>query len=126
MGHAPLGSGLPHPKANSGTADLPRLQGAAHLSGCQLWGSLAREPEKEFMLADQHARRCDLMLVLGSSLVVNPAASLVGLALRYGARTLLVNQGETPYDEVVMLRVWTGIGDVIPPAVERLKQVLKV
>jgi NAD-dependent deacetylase len=56
--------------------------------------------------------------------VVNPAASLVGLALRYGARVLLVNQGETPYDEVVTLRVWTGIGDVIPPAVERLKRVL--
>ena len=82
-------------------------------------------PEKEFMLADQHARQCDLMLVLGSSLVVNPSASLVGLALRYGARVLVVNQGETPYDEVVTLRVWTGIGDVIPPAVERLKQVLR-
>jgi len=37
----------------------------------------------------------------------------------------LVNQGETPYDEVVTLRVWTGIGDVIPPAAERLKQMLK-
>jgi NAD-dependent deacetylase len=82
-------------------------------------------PEKELTLADQHARQCDLMLVLGSSLVVQPAASLVGLALRSGARVVLVNQGETPYDEVVTLRVWTGIGDVIPPAVERLKQLLK-
>jgi NAD-dependent SIR2 family protein deacetylase len=82
-------------------------------------------PRKELTLADQHARQCDLMLVLGSSLVVEPAASLVGLALRYGARVVLVNQGKTPYDEVVTLRVWTGIGDVIPPAVERLKQVLK-
>ena len=82
-------------------------------------------PEKELTLANQHARQCDLMLVLGSSLVVEPAASLVRLALRYGARVVLVNQGETPYDEVVTLRVWTGIGDVIPPAVERLKQVLK-
>ena len=82
-------------------------------------------PEKELMLADQHARRCDLMLVLGSSLVVEPAASLVGVALRYGARVVLVNEGEMPYDEVVTLRVWTGIGDVIPPAVERLKQLLK-
>jgi NAD-dependent deacetylase len=82
-------------------------------------------PEKELTLADQHARQCDSMLVLGSSLVVEPAASLVRLALRYGARVVLVNQGETPYDEVVTLRVWTGIGDVIPPAVERLKQVLK-
>src|SRR5215210_5955572 len=81
-------------------------------------------PQKELELADQHARQCDLMLVLGSSLVVNPAASLVGLALRCGARVVLINQGDTPYDEVVTLRVWTSIGDVIPPAVERLKRVL--
>ena len=81
-------------------------------------------PEKELLLSAEHARRCDLMLVLGSSLVVNPAASLVGLAVRSGARVVLVNQGETPYDEAVALRVWAGIGDVIPPAVERLRQSL--
>ena len=57
------------------------------------------------MLAAEHARACDLMLVLGSSLVVNPAASLVGLALKEGARVVLINQGETPYDEVVTLRL---------------------
>jgi mono-ADP-ribosyltransferase sirtuin 6 len=81
-------------------------------------------PEKELALADQHARQCDLMLVLGSSLVVEPAASLVGLALRSGALVVLANLGKTPYDEAVTLRVWTGIGDLIPPAVERVKGVL--
>ena len=81
-------------------------------------------PVKELSLAAEHARRCDLMLVLGSSLTVNPAASLVGLALQSGARVVLVNRGETPYDEVVGLRLWEGIGDVIPPAVERMKGAL--
>src|ERR687894_2122645 len=81
-------------------------------------------PLEELELADHHARRCDLMLALGSSLVVEPAASLVGLALRSGARVVLVNQGETPYDETMTLRVWTGIGDVIPLAVERVKWAL--
>jgi len=79
-------------------------------------------PEKELTLADQHARRCDLMLVLGSSLTVEPAASLVRMALRSRSRVVLINQGETPYDEVVSLRVWSGIGDVLPPAVERVKR----
>jgi NAD-dependent SIR2 family protein deacetylase len=78
-------------------------------------------PETELILADHHARRCDLMLVLGSSLMVQPAASLVGLALRSGAKVVLVNQGKTPYDRAATLRVWTGISDVIPPAVERVK-----
>jgi NAD-dependent deacetylase len=81
-------------------------------------------PYKELELSEVHARHCDLMLVLGSSLVVTPAASLVGLALRSGARVVLVNQGKTPYDEVVTLRAWTGIGDVIPPAVERVNRAL--
>ncbi len=81
-------------------------------------------PQKELELADQHARRCDLMLVLGSSLVVNPAASLVGLALGSGARVVLANRGRTPYDGAATLRAWTGIGEVIPPAVEQVKRVL--
>jgi NAD-dependent SIR2 family protein deacetylase len=78
-------------------------------------------PERELMMADHHARRCDLMLVLGSSLMVQPAASLVGLALRSGARVDLVNRGKTPYDRAATLRVWAGIGEVIPPAVERVR-----
>jgi NAD-dependent deacetylase len=81
-------------------------------------------PHSELALAEQHARHCDLMLVLGSSLVVTPAASLVGLALRSGARVVLANQGKTPYDEPVTLRVCTGIGEAIPPAVKRMKRAL--
>jgi mono-ADP-ribosyltransferase sirtuin 6 len=81
-------------------------------------------PKTELMLADHHARRCDLMLVLGSSLLVQPAASLVGLALRSGARVVLVNRGKTPYDRAATLRVWAGIGEVIPPAVERVRWAL--
>ncbi len=81
-------------------------------------------PEKELALATRHARACDLLLVLCSSLVVQPAASLVGLVIRRGARVVLVNQGETPYDAVVTLRLWTGIGDVIPPAVEQVQREL--
>ncbi len=77
-------------------------------------------PERDLSLAVQHAQRCDLMLVLGSSLVVEPAASLVGLALRQRANVVLVNRGETPYDRRVSLRVWAGIADVLPPAVERV------
>jgi NAD-dependent deacetylase len=81
-------------------------------------------PEKELELSGQHARRCDLMLMLGSSLVVEPAASLVGLALRSGARVVLTNQGKTPYDEAVTLLMWTGIGEVIPPVVEKVQREL--
>lgn len=62
------------------------------------------------------------MLVLGSSLVVNPAASLVGLAIKSGSRVVLVNRGETPYDAAVDLKNAAGIGDVLVPAVETVKR----
>src|SRR5215212_4014067 len=82
-------------------------------------------PHQELALAEHHARHCDLMLVLGSSLIVEPAASLVGLALRSGARVILINHGKTPYDRAVTLRAWAGIGEIIPPAVERVKRALE-
>jgi NAD-dependent deacetylase len=75
-------------------------------------------PGRELELATAHALSSDLMIVLGSSLMVNPAASLVGLAIEARARTILVNQGETPYDDAVDLRLSIGIGEVIPPAVD--------
>ena len=81
-------------------------------------------PQRELELADRHAHHCDLMLVLGSSLMVNPAASLVGLVLRSGARVVLANRGKTPYDAAVTLRAWTGIGDVLPSAVKRVERAL--
>jgi hypothetical protein len=81
-------------------------------------------PQEELALAEEHARRCDLMLTLGSSLTVQPAASLVRLALRAGARVVLVNEGKTPYDWAATLRVWAGIGEVLPPAVEQAKRAL--
>jgi hypothetical protein len=82
-------------------------------------------PTEEWRRAAEHARACDLMLVLGSSLVVNPAASLVGVAVEAGARVVLVNQGETPYDEAVTLRVWAGIGDDDDPHMAEFARIWK-
>jgi hypothetical protein len=37
---------------------------------------------------------------------------------------VLINKGDTPYDEVATLRLRVGIGDVLPPAVERAARAL--
>ena len=82
-------------------------------------------PQEMLASAEHHARHCDLMLVLGSSLTVQPAASLVRLALRSRKRVVLINHGKTPYDRAVTLRAWAGIGEVLPPAVERVRRTLE-
>jgi NAD-dependent deacetylase len=43
---------------------------------------------------------CDLLLVLGSSLVIYPAAELPSIALAHSARLLIVNLQDTPYDNL--------------------------
>lgn len=51
------------------------------------------------------AARAELMLVLGSSLVVQPAALLPVITSRQGGRVVIVNQGPTPLDDLAELRL---------------------
>lgn len=55
-------------------------------------------PEDRLMRAAEWAREADLVLVVGSSLVVYPVASLPGVALDRGARLVIANEAPTPYD----------------------------
>lgn len=81
-------------------------------------------PQKDLSDSYQHSQDSDLFVVVGSSLVVTPAADMPRVALQSGARLVIINQGETPFDHVVHLRFHEGIGDVLPQAVEQLKQLL--
>ncbi|MBM4444286.1 MAG: NAD-dependent deacetylase [Chloroflexi bacterium] len=82
-------------------------------------------PQKDLADAYQQSRRADLFLVVGSSLVVTPAADMPRVALKAGARLVIINQGETPLDRGAHLRFHEGISQVLPPAVIRLKELLK-
>jgi NAD-dependent deacetylase len=55
-------------------------------------------PDDAWNGAVEAMERCDLLLILGSSLVVYPAAELPSIALHNGARLVIVNLEETPYD----------------------------
>ena len=68
------------------------------------------------MLAEQS----DCFLALGSSLLVNPAASLAGVAKRSGAALIIVTLGETPYDELADVRIHAKVGEVLPQVVAQV------
>jgi NAD-dependent deacetylase len=57
---------------------------------------------------------CDLMLAVGSSLAVQPAAGLVGLAARAGATVVICNGSETPYDRLAAFVLRDRLGTVLP------------
>jgi len=81
-------------------------------------------PAKDLAESYEHSQKCDLFLVVGSSLVVYPAADMPRVALQAGAKLVIINQGETPYDENAHLRFTEAIGEVLPPAVEQLKALI--
>ncbi len=66
----------------------------------------------------QAAQECDLMLAVGSTLQVQPAAGLVEVAVRAGARLVVVNRDPTPYDGLAAATLRESIGEVLPRLVK--------
>ena len=57
------------------------------------------------------SEEADLMLAIGSSLVVTPAADLPRLAHQSGARLVILNRNSTPLDDLADVVVRESIGD---------------
>lgn len=74
-------------------------------------------PALELRRAEEVSIESDLFLVLGSSLVVYPAAALPLLAKRAGALLAIVNREETDQDEFADLVIHEGIGEVMSAVV---------
>jgi NAD-dependent deacetylase len=63
------------------------------------------------------ARDCDVFVAAGTSLQVDPAAGLCGIALRHGARLVVANGSPTSYDPVAHAVVGGDLGEVLPALV---------
>ena len=67
--------------------------------------------------AERAVNQCDLLLAVGSSLTVYPAAGLVPLARSAGARIVIVNAEPTPYDDIADAVLGGSISEVLPALV---------
>ena len=65
-------------------------------------------------------KACQVFIAVGSSLQVQPAAGLAGVAADHGARLVIVNAEETPYDELADEVVREPIGTALPALMRRL------
>jgi NAD-dependent deacetylase len=63
------------------------------------------------------ARSADVMLVVGSSLLVYPAADIPLMALRSGAPMIIINAEPTPFDELAEVVIHGKSGEVLPDIV---------
>jgi NAD-dependent deacetylase len=77
-------------------------------------------PEEAMAKSFELANQCDLFITVGSSLVVQPANLLPIQAKRAGAKLILVNLSETPYDEIMDLIIIGKAGESMAGIMDEL------
>lgn len=104
--------------------EVPRCEGCGGLLKPATISFGQAMPEEEVRLAERYARGCDLFISVGSSLLVHPAALMPLFAKEAGARLVIVNLSETPYDGRADLLLRGRAAEVLPEAVRRAKELL--
>lgn len=66
------------------------------------------------------AQAADVILAIGSTLTVEPAASLCAVAVRAGAAFIIVNRDPTPYDGIATALIREPISIAVPAIVDLL------
>lgn len=78
-------------------------------------------PFREFQAAKDATRKCDLMIVIGSSLEVAPASDLPILATSTGAKLIIINLEMTESDKIADVVIHERAARVLPAIVQRLE-----
>jgi NAD-dependent deacetylase len=88
-----------------------------------LFGELL--PMTVLLEAQREAERCDVMLVVGSSLEVYPAADLPVQAQRHGADIIIVNYEPTPMDAQATVVIHDDLAAIMPQIQARVETLKK-
>ncbi len=115
--------------------DLIRFLGEGDLAGiiglvsrcycgglCRLDVVAFGEPVQDMLRAAQESRNCDVMLILGTSGVVWPAASLPGQARSAGAKIIEVNATECCFPDLLEVGIIGKAGEVMPQILDLVRE----
>lgn len=112
-------------------ADVQARLGREMPPRCQTCGGIHIKPDVVFFgealppgamtEAFRLARQCDLMLVVGSSLQVYPAADVPEAAVEQGAPLVIVNNEPTPLDAAAAVVIHGRSGEVLPEIVRQVR-----
>jgi len=100
-------------RVRAGEGDPPCARCGGILKSATVMFGQALEPGV-FERAAVAAARCDLLLAIGSTLTVEPAASLCAIAAEAGASLVIVNRDPTPYDAAATAVIREPIGEAVP------------
>ena len=82
-------------------------------------------PQDILRIAERESEMSDLFIVIGSSLVVYPAAYMPLYAKRSGAKIVIINMGDTGQDDIADIFINAPAGETMTKIVERLKKIIK-
>ncbi|MCL4534593.1 MAG: NAD-dependent deacylase [Bacteroidetes bacterium] len=106
------------------------LERGVEMPACEQCGGILKSatvafgqamPERETTEAETYSRACDVFIVVGSSLVVYPAAYMPRYAKQSGARVVLVNASETDFDHRADAIFHERAGEVLPRLVDMVR-----
>ncbi|MBE9546939.1 MAG: Sir2 family NAD-dependent protein deacetylase [Proteobacteria bacterium] len=75
-------------------------------------------PREEVERATELSRNCDFFMVVGSTLLVQPAALMPNYAIQHGAFLAIINLSETPFDKMCDVLIRGKAGEVLPKIVK--------
>jgi NAD-dependent deacetylase len=76
-------------------------------------------PEKEVMESQKLSQEADLMLVIGSTLVVQPASLMPMICKEAGGRVVIINLSESQGDYYADLVIRGKACEILPPVIQR-------
>lgn len=108
-----------------------RLDGGEEIPECeQCQGMLKPDavlfgeqlPQEVLQEASQRSSDCDLFIVVGSTLIVYPAAYMPIYAVQGGARLIIINLSSTPLDAEAAVLIRAKAGEAMSKIVDRVKE----
>lgn len=108
-----------------------RIEGGDLAPECEYGGYLKPDtisfgqamPEREVEKATDLSRNCDFFMVVGSTLLFQPAASMPYYAKDSGAFLSIINLSETPCDEICDVLIREKVGQVLKEIVDRVSEI---
>ncbi len=78
-------------------------------------------PIKALMESERRSKKCDVCLVLGSTLSVYPACLIPKYAAQAGAPLVIINMGPTELDHLAHIRIEGKAGHITPEIIRRVR-----
>jgi len=117
-GRFPMSEVLQKIKEGIEVPDCPDCQGILK-PGAVFFGEAL--PQETLQEATRRSQNCDLFIVIGSTLVIYPAAYMPTYAREAGARLAIVNLTPTPLDHYATVAIQGGAGEIMSRVMEKVR-----